>query len=77
MKPYIPIDCNLVDYIEMYITQKAIVGLVYVKDGIELSVTTQLLDRFTNSLKEEYIVIKNNEQIRMDKIVMLNEIKFK
>lgn len=69
---YIPIDCNYYDKIEETIILKKTVQLVYLDDsGQEQSLQTKLADTH-NKNGEEFVLLPDRSQIRMDKIISID-----
>jgi len=72
MKPYKPISCDYVDYIEHLATTRAKVSIQYlIEDELTLEKEDYLVT-WKNESGEEYLYTKNGLKIRFDRIVNIN-----
>jgi Rho-binding antiterminator len=75
MEKYKPISCEFYDYIEHYAMRREVIEIRFrdqdgtVKTIHDMIGNTRIYDG------EEFIVLKNHPQIRMDQIISLNEHK--
>ena len=74
-KTYIPVSCDLVDQIEILATSKKSIKLVYLKMNKEVAENIQIRTWETLN-KEEFLITKQGDRIRLDYILSLNGISF-
>ena len=69
MTDYHPINCSYYDELEAIATLKKVVTIVYRDEqGEEVNATTSINNLFTRD-KEEFIVLGNGIQFRLDRLV--------
>lgn len=72
---YTPIDCNLYDVLEAMATQRKEVSLRYTGDHGPQEIKTMISNLVTRN-KEEYLITSQQEEIRLDRIVAIDDIDF-
>ncbi len=72
---YTPIDCNLYDVLEAMATQRKEISLHYTGDQGPLEIRTKISDLVTRN-KEEYLITSQQEEIRLDRILAIDDIDF-
>jgi Rho-binding antiterminator len=78
VKPtYTPIDCDLYDYLEVWAMQKTIVNITYSVENDEniQTVISQIMTTKTKD-KEEFIILKSGAEIRLDRIIKIDQVNF-
>ena len=73
-KKYIPINCGFHDQLLDRITRRSFVKLEYVTNGTTTVKNTIFKDIYTHK-KEEFILLKNGEIIRLDHIISIDGIQ--
>ena len=71
---YVPISCAFYDELEAAAVKKMISTIVY-KDNLEDKTIIDLIIDFKTKDKQEFILLKNGTQIRLDKIISFNDLK--
>lgn len=71
---YIPIACHFYDELESVAVKRVLNTIVYLEDGQEKTIEDYIID-FKNKNKEEFAILKSGLQIRLDKIVKINDLK--
>jgi len=70
---YIPVECSLVDWIEIYATKKERVKISYLVNG-ELGHIEAIIKTWQTSNGAEYLILNEDHvPIRLDHIVKLGE----
>lgn len=72
---YTPVSCDLVDQIEIYATNNKPVSMIISASPKNLSIDTNLKTWYTKE-KEEFVILGTNINLRMDKILTFNGIRF-
>lgn len=73
---YQPISCDIYDHIEIFAMRKTLVDIEYRDDSDQLLLLkTRILDTKV-AKKEEFIILENGQEIRMDYIIRINDIYF-
>ena len=70
--PYVPIDCGFVDVIEHFATLRKEVLIVYLLDGVQVKLMA-VIQTWENTGEAEYMILKNGLNIRLDRIVSIDE----
>lgn len=70
---YIPITCQLYDQLEEFAVKKSKVQITYL-DNYEEKVIEDLIIDFRTKNKEEYLILSNKQEIRLDKILEIHTI---
>lgn len=71
---YIPISCAFYDELEACAVKKALCTIVY-KEDEEIKTVEALIVDFKTLKKEEFMILDDCTQIRLDKIISFNNIK--
>ena len=71
MKRYIPISCNLYDEFESAAVKKAECDITYLDNDKEKTVKTKIIN-FKSFEREEFMIIENGKNIRLDRVVAFN-----
>jgi Rho-binding antiterminator len=69
---YIPVPCQFYDVLESLAVKKTKSFIVYKDENIEKTVEDFIID-FKTKNKEEFLILNNGTQIRLDKIIKINE----
>lgn len=73
-KKYQPIACSIYDHIEI-MAMRGTVQLIVYKQGNEIvEITSKIHDVFSKD-KEEFIRVKENQIIRLDRLIKLGDIE--
>lgn len=73
MTDYHPINCSYYDELEAIATLKKVVTIVYIDEqGEQVDATTRITNLFTRN-KEEFMVLENGIQFRLDRLVSADE----
>ncbi|WP_072682619.1 Rho-binding antiterminator [Arcobacter sp. LA11] len=70
---YIPIPCAFYDELEAAAVKKIDCEIVYLDKENKKTINTKVVD-FKTSNKEEFVILANNQKIRLDKIVLFNNL---
>lgn len=70
---YTPIPCQFYDILESLAVKKTKSFIVYKDENIEKSVEDFIVD-FKTKNKEEFVVLSNSQEIRLDKIISINSL---
>lgn len=70
---YIPISCAFYDEFEAAAVKKVQCEIVYLENNEKKCVHAKVVD-FKSINKEEFMILDNNLQIRLDKILLFNGI---
>ena len=70
---YIPIPCTFYDELEAAAVKKVDCEIIYIDKYIEKTIKAKIID-FKTKNKEEFMILSNNQIIRLDKIVIFNNI---
>ena len=70
---YIPVPCQFYDVLESLAVKKTKSFIVYKDDNIEKTVEDFIID-FKTKNKEEFIILSNKQEIRLDKIISINSL---
>jgi Rho-binding antiterminator len=68
---YIPVPCQFYDRLESLAVKNIKSVIVFIEDKTEKSIESFIVD-FKTKDKEEFIILSNKEEIRLDKIVSVN-----
>lgn len=69
-QPYLPIDCSFHDQLLELATFKKIVDIEYFnKSGEKTKIESIIKDVFITKTKEEFLVDRNGNTIRLDKLI--------
>jgi Rho-binding antiterminator len=71
---YQTVSCHFYDELEALAVKKVISHITYSENENEINVEDIIVD-FKTKNKEEFLILKNGTQIRLDKIIKINEIK--
>lgn len=72
---YIPVSCDLVDQIEIKATNKSSVVIQYLNKGKEV-VIEGVIKTWITRKHVEYLIMKDGTEIRLDRILLLDNQKF-
>ena len=70
---YIPISCAYYDEFEAAAVKRIECEIVYLKNDEKKIIRAKIID-FKNINKEEFMILDNNQKIRLDKILLFNGI---
>ena len=70
---YHAISCHFYDELEVLAVKKIIAKITYFENENEMTIEDLIVD-FKTKNKEEFLILKNGTQIRLDKIVRINGI---
>lgn len=73
MKPYKPIDCGFHDVLLHVATRRIYSRIHYITDIGEICYIDALINDVFTRNKEEFMVLASGEEIRLDKIIQVNE----
>lgn len=74
MKPYTPISCALYDHIEIFAMRGKEVSIVYLNQAGESTEIQAIISDTLVKEGEEFVVLNNGTQIRMDMLLKLGEV---
>lgn len=73
---YQPIDCNLYDVLVSFAMSNQVVNITYQNTlGKSENISERIQDIFTKQ-KEEFVLLKNGQTIRLDNLKKINDQKF-
>jgi len=73
---YQPISCDIYDHIEIFAMRKTMVDVEYRDDSDQVQqLQSRILDTKVAN-KEEFILLESGQEIRMDKLIRLNDVYF-
>ena len=70
---YIPVDCLLVDWIEIYATKKQKINIVYTVNGKKKNLVAKIKTWQANAGAEYLLLHNENTSIRLDHIIKLGD----
>mgnify|MGYP003480575962 FL=1 len=70
---YQTVSCHFYDELEALAVKKVLSNITYLENENEVNVEDLIVD-FKTKNKEEFLILKNGTQIRLDKIVRINGI---
>ena len=70
---YHAISCHFYDELEALAVKKIIAKITYFENENEMTIEDLIVD-FKTKNKEEFLILKNGTQIRLDKIVKINDL---
>ena len=70
---YQTVSCHFYDELEALAVKKVLSNITYLENENEIIVDDLIVD-FRTKNKEEFLILKNGTQIRLDKIIKVNEI---
>ena len=70
---YIPISCHFYDELESLAVKKIKSKIVFLEDDLENEIEDFIVD-FKNINKEEFMILSSGKQIRLDKIISVNDL---
>lgn len=73
---YQAISCHFYDELEVLAIKKVISKITYFENEIEITIEDLIVD-FKTKNKEEFLILKNGTQIRLDKIIKINDLVYK
>lgn len=71
---YIPISCAFYDELEAAAVKKIESTIIY-KEQEQIKTINGLIVDFKTKDKEEFLILENKKQIRLDKIISFNNLK--
>jgi len=71
---YIPISCAFYDELEAAAVKKVNSTIVY-KENLEEKTIVDFIIDFKTKNKQEFVLLKNGTEIRLDKIISFNNLK--
>lgn len=69
---YIPISCHFYDELESLAVKRIKSKIVFLEDDLKNEIEDFIVD-FKNINKEEFMILSSGKQIRLDKIVKVND----
>lgn len=73
---YKPIDCGYHDHIEAAASRRELVNLHFITASGEQIATSGIIENIETSGGEEFLQLSSGEEIRLDRIVKLNDLTF-
>ncbi|MBP7226403.1 MAG: transcriptional antiterminator Rof [Aliarcobacter sp.] len=73
---YHAISCHFYDELEFLAVKKIIAKITYFENENEMTIEDLIVD-FKTKNKEEFLILKNGTQIRLDKIIKINDLVYK
>ena len=73
---YHAISCHFYDELEVLAVKKIIAKITYFENENEMTIEDLIVD-FKTKNKEEFLILKNGTQIRLDKIIKINDLVYK
>lgn len=73
-KDYIPISCSFYDELESAAVKKLNSTIVY-EENFEIKTIKSIVVNFKTKNREEFMILKNKKEIRLDKILSFNDLK--
>ena len=70
---YQTVSCHFYDELEALAVKKVLSKITYLENENEINIEDLIVD-FRTRNKEEFLILKNGTQIRLDKIIKINEI---
>ena len=70
---YQTVSCHFYDELETLAVKKVLSKITYSENENEINIEDLIVD-FRTRNKEEFLILKNGTQIRLDKIIKINEI---
>ena len=70
---YQTVSCHFYDELEALAVKKVLSKITYSENENEIDIEDLIVD-FRTRNKEEFLILKNGTQIRLDKIIKINEI---
>ena len=71
MQEYIPISCDFHSHLETWAVKREIVYITFTEDQKSITIQGKITDLF-NKKGEEFMVIEDNKNIRLDQIIEIN-----
>ncbi|RXK06663.1 transcriptional antiterminator Rof [Halarcobacter bivalviorum] len=72
-KKYTPVPCAFYDELEAAVVKKLNCEIIYLENEEEKIINSKVID-LKNIQKEEFMILENNQQIRLDFILFFNGI---
>ncbi len=76
MTDYIPLNCNLHDHLEALATLRKQCQIVYRQDDNQCTETRDMIVDIYTKNKEEFVVLRAGEVIRLDALIKVDGISF-
>ena len=73
---YHAISCHFYDDLEVLAVKKIIAKITYFENENEMTIEDLIVD-FKTKNKEEFLILENGTQIRLDKIIKINDLVYK
>ena len=73
---YQTVSCHFYDELEFLAVKKIIAKITYFENENEMTIEDLIVD-FKTKNKEEFLILKNGTQIRLDKIIKINDLVYK
>ncbi|MCB0687094.1 MAG: hypothetical protein KDC53_11230 [Saprospiraceae bacterium] len=74
-KDYIPISCSFYDHLEAWATLKEEVNITFKNELDEYRGISGIIMDFTIMNQAEYLILQSGLQIRLDRIIEINNLK--
>ena len=73
---YTPIACQFYDVLESHATRKEVVSISYFESGNTVKAVQSKIDTLITRNKEEFVVLPDDTEIRLDQIISVNDVQF-
>ena len=73
---YHAISCHFYDELEVLAVKKIIAKITYFENENEMTIEDLIVD-FKTKNKEEFLILENGTQIRLDNIIKINDFVYK
>ncbi|MFT5166037.1 MAG: Rho-binding antiterminator [Saprospiraceae bacterium] len=73
---YTPIACQFYDVLEMHASRKEEVTISYFESGESVKIVHSKIDTLVTRNKEEFLVLPDDTEIRLDQILSVNDTQF-
>ncbi len=73
---YIPIACQFYDVLELHASRKDKVTIAYFDSGKTTKTVETKIANIITKKKEEFVVLPDNTEIRLDQIISINDTAF-
>jgi len=73
---YTPLSCQFYDVLEMHASRKEEVIIAYFESGKSVKTITSKINTLVTRNKEEFLVLPDETEIRLDQIISVNDTQF-
>jgi Rho-binding antiterminator len=77
VEKYQPISCDFYDELELLAIRKTVAKIIIRNDANEIEEIQNSIKTLYTKNKEEFLVLDNDKEIRLDKLVSVNGIELK